>query len=548
MLYHFLRTSILFLFFLISLNSQIIRETRAVWVTTNFRLDWPPPTNDSEIQKKELEKIFDNIKSKNLNTIYFQVRSNGTVLFNSEYEPFAFHLVPQREFDPLQFAINEAHKRGLEIHAWVNVVRLFSGTETSILRNPNHIKNKFPYWVKEFRENGALSYWLDMGYPEVRDYLKNEFIDLIKNYNIDGLHFDFIRYPGKNFDDNESFSLYGAGINKDDWRRRNINLFVEDIYKSAKSINPLIKIGSAPIGIYENIGSLRGFEGYNDVYQDARYWLKAGIMDYIVPQVYWSFGGAVPFENISLDWLKNKYNRQVIIGTAAYKSEVKTQLNRMIDFTRENNSDGIAFFRYENIKDINFAKFEEKAFPVEYPWIKKNEPLAPTNLTYSFVDNMIQLNWTKPGNSNSVFYYGLFNKDELIELFPSEISSIKFKSISNKYVLNLHLKSIDKAWNESVESSNSITIKNPILSGFYNSVFDPEARPILLKTNNNFYISLISLANDNLLIEFENSINNSITTKITRGRNIIKLSSNAAEAKEIKLKFTNSGRSISLYK
>ncbi len=547
MLLRSLIISLLLFLFPLSLFTQPQRETRAVWVSTNYRLDWPPKVNDSEVQKKELIKILDNIKKKNLNTVYFQVRSGGTVLYKSDLEPFAIHLVPQNNFDPLQFAIDESHKRGLEIHAWLNVVRLFAGSETSILRNPQHLKNKFPSWVKEFRENGSLSYWLDMGIPETREYLKNIFAELVQNYNVDGIHLDFIRYPGNNFDDAQSYLLYGNGINKDDWRRNNINSFISEMYHTVKKINPMIKVGAAPIGIYKNIGSLRGFEGYNDVYQDAKFWLQSGIIDYIVPQVYWNFGGSVPFEKISMDWINSKFGRQVIIGTAAYKSEVKPQLNKMIQFTRENNADGIAFFRYENIENISFSLFDEKAFPVEYTWIKTIEPQAPTNLSYNFIDNSIQLSWNKPSDIKSIFYYGLYSNKDLVELFPSDVSSVKFRSISNNFVMSFYLRSIDKAWNESKQTSNEINIENPFLQPFYNSAISDEF-PVLLKLNNQFYLSLNSTQNDKINIVWGNSEKQNISSELKKGRNIITFPKAIESLGGISLKFLSSGKTISLNK
>ena len=542
----FLRISLALFLFIACLDAQVLRETRAVWISTNFRLDWPPKSNDSQVQKNALIKILDDLKRNNFNTVYFQVRSNGTLLYNSEIEPFAIHLVPQRDFDPLQFAIEESHKRGLEIHAWVNVVRLFSGSETSILRNPNHLKNKFPYWVKEFVENGSVSYWLDMGYPEVRNYLTDLFNEIIQKYNVDGLHLDFIRYPGRNFNDSESYKLYGNGIDKDDWRRMNINSFISDLYNSIKKINPLIKLGAAPIGIYQNIGGLRGFEGYNDVYQDSRYWLKTGIIDYIVPQIYWSFGGSVPFEKIADDWLKNKYGRQVILGLAPYKPDVKLQLNKMIQYSRDNNADGVSFFRYENIANTSFPLFNEKALPVEYPWIKQAEPTAPQNLAYNFIDNSIHLSWRNPANTTSIFYYGLYNENNLLELFENNVSSVRLRSSSNKFVMDLYLRSIDKAWNESKERSNIITVRNPTLNSFYSMIIDDEANPVLLKLNNQFYISLISSKEDQIVI----SQNDSKLTehKIHKGKNIISLNDRLKNPSNLTINFTNSGKSIRLSK
>ena len=242
---------------LIRINAQVERETRAVWVATNFRLDWPPPVYDAEVQKFALIKILNNIKSKNLNVVYFQVRSNGVVLFKSSVEAYSPHLTGtmtgEPKYDPLQFAVTEAHKRGLELHAWLNVIRCFSGEETKILRDSNHIKQKEPGWVIKYEKNGKTDYWMNPALPQTADYITSITTELVRNYDVDGIHLDFLRYPGKDFNDAESYRLLGDEAEINQWRRDNITNRLRKIYNSAKAEKPWIKVGVAPFGIYKNI-------------------------------------------------------------------------------------------------------------------------------------------------------------------------------------------------------------------------------------------------------------------------------------------------------
>lgn len=386
----FLLTSLFFLFHSINF-SQKNQEIRAVWIATNHRLDWPPPTFDIEVQKKSLIEIFDSIKSKNLNTIYFQVRSNGTVLFNSSFEPCSFYIDGKGNlpYDPLQFAIQEAHKRGIEIHAWLNVVQVFAGGELDILNNPDHIVKRKPDWIIEYQENEMKSYWLNPAIPEVREYISDLIKELVKNYNVDGIHLDYIRYPGRNFNDDSLFNIYGKGLSKDNWRRKNITDLIELINKKIKSVKPYVKLGATPIGIYKNHSGMSGWEGYNDVYQDAREWLKRGLLDYIVPQVYWSIENN--FEVITREWVNNSFGKNVIIGIGAFKDDIKSKIEKMIEYTRTIGAQGFAIFRYSSIKDYKFQNFlDNKTSTVNRKEQDENEIFEPVNFS------LMNSNFLKP--------------------------------------------------------------------------------------------------------------------------------------------------------
>lgn len=497
------------------LKAQIDRETRAVWVATNYRLDWPPPTYDTEKQKQALVKIFDTIKEKNLNTVYFQVRGDGTVIFNSSYEPLSPYLTGKvggnANYDPLKFAIEEAHKHGLEIHAWVNTIRCFAGSDLSTLNNPNHIVQRKPEWAVEDFRDGVKSYWLDPGLPEVREYIANLIEEIVANYDVDGIHLDFIRYPGKNFNDEFSYNLYGNGTPIDDWRRNNITTLVELINKKIKSKKPFVKVGAAPIGIFKNQSGMYGWEGYTEIYQDSREWLRRGLLDYIAPQIYWSLNDNTRFDLLAKEWVENSFGRQVILGIGAYKENVKPEIEEMIKYSRIINADGVAFFRYSSIADYNFENFPYKVLPSLMSWLGGIYPEPPNNLEVKLIDSgkgkyQLQWNGSVKQSKDSIAYYGLYSlphpaaellPDYLIDVIPAQQKSYTI-SIDKPDRVNYYftLNSISKLWNESIESSNVVGVQFDELKYFLSR--PEETKPVLIKNSNeDFTLVITSTINQN---------------------------------------------------
>jgi len=510
---------LLFLAIILILSSksftQFERETRAVWIATNFRLDWPPQTYDQEKQKRALIDIFDNIKSKNINTIFFQVASNGTVLFKSSYEPFSSYITgvinDKADYDPLQFAIEQAHKRGLEIHAWVNVFRCSDDIESNFTLHPSHISQRKPEWIIEDLRDGHKNLWLDPGLPEVREYISDWIEEIAKNYDIDGIHLDYMRYPGKNFDDDFSFGVYGGGFSRDDWRRNNITSFIVLINRKIRALKHYIKIGVAPIGIYKNQKGIIGWEGYNEVYQDSRDWLKKGLIDYAAPQIYWGIDDNPRFDVLAKDWVENSAGRSIVLGIGAYKDNVKRDLERMIKYSRAIKADGVAFYRYSNIKDYDFNSFSYKAYPAAMVWLDGIYPQPPVNLAIQKKNqnqNVFTLNWDikkELTENDSTRYFALYNlpnansemlQDYLFELIPADKSSISFvidKPKRVKYYFTL--KSVSKLWVESIEAAKVVEIKFPELSSI--------TQCNIVKFNKPVYVKGINKNNSNIILYLE---------------------------------------------
>jgi uncharacterized lipoprotein YddW (UPF0748 family) len=458
------------------------RETRAVWLATVDYLDWPKPEMHRNIaaQKASLIKILDYLKRINFNTIFFQTRPRGNTFHKSEYEPWAKELTGNLGvnpgWDPLAFLIDEAHKRGIEVHAWINVVKVWSGKTLPPKTNPEHIALKKPGWIKLFNKE----WWLDMGYPECREYLSTIVLEIVNNYNIDGINFDYLRYPEKDFNDDYSYKLYGNRINRYDWRRENITDFLRRVYTKALSVKPYLRIGVAPIGIFLSVPGCSGWSAFNDVYQDCRQWLKEGIIDYLSPQIYWDIKttkGDPGFFSCLSEWKKIMNGRHLYPGIAASRSIVKTEISKQVNLSRREQTEGNAFYRYSDIPS-DYIFNEIYRFPANIPimnWKKGNQPLPPKNLTIEKNQDSYKLRWDPPEkvNNNVILkFYNIyrsnnnsFNKEDptyLITIIGSNFNEyIDFYSPKNNkpfyFVSSLDIRNIESPLcGESILASNDL--------------------------------------------------------------------------------------------
>ncbi|MGA7159959.1 MAG: family 10 glycosylhydrolase [Bacteroidota bacterium] len=444
-------------------------EVRAVWLTTAGGADWPK-TYDVAAQKESLVKIFETLQKEHFNTVFFQVRSRGNTFYRSQYEPWAAELTgtlgQDPGWDPLEFAIEEAHKRGMELHAWFNVAKVYNSGQPP-LSSPRHILRSHPEWGQLYEGD----WWVDMGRPEVRQYTENLVMELVRLYDLDGIHFDYIRYPGEKFDDWSSFRLYGDGTARDDWRRNNITQFVREMYGQITNEKPMMKVGSAPLGIYKPIpGAESGFSGYAELYQDARLWLQDKIQDYVAPQLYWDFGEQTnpndpDFRALCIDWSKNNFGRHVYAGLGIYRENVQKEIGEQIYLTRAVECQGQAFFRYENIlelPDIGIA-YKYQALIPPMPWKDSIPPLSPTEITAVRGSTQTTIiRWKAPATAidgdNASQYVVYRSTDEGVDIHnPRNIAAV-LPATSTTYVdetpnNNIHyyytVTAIDKGHNES---------------------------------------------------------------------------------------------------
>jgi uncharacterized lipoprotein YddW (UPF0748 family) len=390
------------------------REVRAVWLATATGLDWPKTYNSRE-QQNSLRKIVQELRSANFNTIFFQARARGDAYYRSHYEPWAENLTGSMGqdpgWDPLAFLIEEAHKYGMEVHAWVNVYKVRSGNSTP--SSPLHPVRANPDWVVLY----AGEYWLDPGIPEVRIYLTNVVMDIVRNYDVDGINFDYMRYPGHDFADEVSYRRYGKLMDRDAWRLQNITRFVTEIYDRATQLKPMLKVGSSPVGVAATEGERESRIQLQSYYQDAPTWLRLRKQDYISPQVYWDIGASradPDFAQLVRRWRAFSSDRHMYAGIAAYKPEVAREIPAEIDTARLGGTDGQCFFRYENIQPPGLfgLRYRTLANIPPMPWKDAIPPLAPTRLAVSELSaNVFSLEWNPPlpaSDGDRARYYNIY--------------------------------------------------------------------------------------------------------------------------------------------
>ncbi len=300
------------------------REVRGAWIATVSNIDWPSTTSNVETQKKQLLAILDAHKNSGINTVIFQVRPECDALYNSPYEPWSIWLTgtqgipPNPLWDPLEFAVEEAHKRGMELHAWFNPYRAersAGGYQTAA----NHVTKTRPEWILQV---GSVRF-LDPGLPQVRDYVTKIICDVVRRYDIDAAHMDDYFYVGGiSTHDAATFAAYNpGGLSLGDWRRDNVNKLLKMVYDSIQIIKPWVKWGISPAGIWKNgvPSGISGQDNYSVLYCDPVAWLAGKYIDYLAPQLYWRIGGNQDFTKL-LPWWQSVSNGRIIIpGLAAYR-------------------------------------------------------------------------------------------------------------------------------------------------------------------------------------------------------------------------------------
>jgi uncharacterized lipoprotein YddW (UPF0748 family) len=389
------------------------QEVRAVWITTAAGLDWPRSFDPAE-QQAALRGMIDGLRAANFNTIFFQVRARGDAYYHSSYEPWAENLTgvlgKNPGWDPLEFLLREAHQRGMEVHAWFNVYKV-RGPATVASSVPLHITLAKSAWVRVAQDE----LWLDPGIPDVGAYLRRVAMELVRRYNIDGIHFDFIRYPGRNFQDDATYREFGRGMDKDSWRRANIDTFVGSFYDEATAVKPMLKVGSAPLGIYGGEGRLWG--SYNGYYQNSQSWLLNGKHDYLIPQLYWDIGHTSDdpdFAQLVRQWRSINTSRHLYAGIAAYKPGVSREIPAQIDSVRRHALHGEGFFRYENIQGFRMLhdSYTTLANIPPMPWKDSIPPPPPEHLAVTEVaTNVFLLEWTAPPaapDGDRARYYNIY--------------------------------------------------------------------------------------------------------------------------------------------
>lgn len=343
-------------------------ETRACWISSIGNLDFPSKMGMSAANlRKEIDEIIKNCKNIGLNTIFFQVRPNGDALYCSEIFPWSKYLsgkqgvAPDQSFDPLQYFIQQAHKSNIELHAWINPYRIGTGENIAPTLSQNNPAIVHP----EYTIQSATGLYYNPGLPEVRSLILAGIDELISNYDVDGIHFDdyFYPYDLTGFDDSDTYKKYGNGRSLGDFRRESVDELVRLTYNLIKSKDPDIEFGISPFGIWANKSTnsqgseTRGMSSYAAIFSDSKKWVEKGWLDYICPQVYWSFDHEkAPYAKI-VDWWESvckKTDVKLYIGLAAYKINADEvgwnepdQILRQLQYASKKTSyAGHCFFRY----------------------------------------------------------------------------------------------------------------------------------------------------------------------------------------------------------
>lgn len=330
---------------------QYRREFRGVWVASVWNIDWPSQRGlSTEQQKSELIEILNRVQALNLNAVMLQVRPTGDALYASQLEPWSEWLTgtqgkaPEPFYDPLEFAIAEAHKRNIELHAWFNPYR----AGISSPRSPNvrpHIAVTHPEYVYQYGNH----LWMDPGVKVVQDWTYNVILDVVRRYDIDGVHLDDYFYPypvsGQAFPDEKTYSAYqaaGGKLSLADWRRDNVNRMVERLFTGIRATKQHVKFGISPFGIYRpgQPPQIRGLDQYEAIYADPKKWLEEGWVDYMSPQLYWRIDPPAQSYSALLQWWteNNSKKRHIYPGNNLSSLDGKdwsiSEYERQVDITR----------------------------------------------------------------------------------------------------------------------------------------------------------------------------------------------------------------------
>jgi len=312
-------------------------DFRAVWVSTVLNLDYPlHATTDAVSLKLQADEILDSAVQMGMNAVILQVRPASDALYDSDYFPWSYYLTgargtaPENGFDPLAYWVEEAHKRGLELHAWINPYRVTKNSAndkiTALSQLPNdHPARKHTNWAVKY----GGDFYFDPGIPAVQQYIVDAAVEIVENYAVDGIHLDDYFYPGTDFDDAKTYQKYAKnGVSLADWRRSNVDALIKKLDEALHKANPDIRFGVSPFGIWANKATMaegsdtRGGESYTQHYADTRKWVKLGWLDYIAPQIYWHIGHTAADYATLVDWWADTVKGtdvDLYVGQAAYR-------------------------------------------------------------------------------------------------------------------------------------------------------------------------------------------------------------------------------------
>jgi len=430
------------------------REFRGVWIATVDNIDWPSKKGLSTAdQKAELLALLDRAAKLKLNAVIFQVRPQCDALYASQLEPWSEFLTgqmgkaPNPFWDPLAFIVAEAHKRGLELHAWFNPYRALHPAAKGPVA-PNHISRTKPQMVRSY----GKYLWLDPGEAAVQDYSLAVVMDVVKRYDVDGVHFDdyFYPYPEKgtdgqeqDFPDDPSWNKADKRLSRVDWRRENANQFIQKTYQAIKAEKPWVKFGISPFGIWRpgNPAQIKGFDQHEKLYADAHKWLVNGWADYFAPQLYWPIDPPAQSFPVLLNWWnsQNPKGRHIWPGLAicklndGWKSE---EIMRQVRITEKQPvSSGQIHYSMKHfgrnpalVNALQAGPYRDPALIPAMPWLPGAAPQSPVVTVVP--GDSTSVTWTpKSGDAPSQWVFQ-FRTDGTwkTEILPGSTKSISLRA------------------------------------------------------------------------------------------------------------------------
>jgi len=355
--------------------AQDKRDMRGAWLTTVRNIDWPSePGLSEEEQKEELDAWLDDAVDMNLNSVFLHARPTADAVYDSDMEPWARYLTGEQGgdpgYDPLAYAVEQAHERGLEMHAWVNPYRV--GLLEPDLENltDGHPVSQNPEWLVEHGEEA----YVDPGNPEVREWVTAVIMDIVERYDIDGMHFDDFFYPypveGEEFDDDATWQEHGGDFDeRADWRRDNVDQLMREVHGQIQESKPWVTFGVSPFGIWRNESTdpsgspSAGLQSYDDQFADTRTWIEEGTIDYVAPQLYWERGFETADYEQMTDWWAEEVDGtgvELYIGQGAYRLDddwsEDDALSTQLDYSGEKEQvGGDIYFSIKSMRDNEAA-------------------------------------------------------------------------------------------------------------------------------------------------------------------------------------------------
>lgn len=339
---------------------RLEREFRAAWIAVVANIDWPSkPGLTTEQQKAELRSLIQKAADLRLNVILFQVRPAGDAVYKSTLEPWTEFLngemgkAPAPFFDPLQFAIQEAHARGIELHAWFNPYR--AGFAATKWVSPKHLRKTHPKYVRPY----GKYYWMDPSELAVQNHTTRVILDVVRRYDIDGVHLDDYFYPypeSGEFPDHASWNRYrasGGKLARPDWRRDNVNKLVRRLQTEIAREKAWVTFGISPFGIWRPgfPPQIKGLDAYEGIYADARMWLAKGWVDYMAPQLYWPIGIREQSFPVLLDWWRQQSTLGRPIWPGGSVNLGTEEIIKQIQLARKSNQPGFVFWSLSALKE-----------------------------------------------------------------------------------------------------------------------------------------------------------------------------------------------------